>query len=340
MANPRNYLIGFFALTTIGLAVVVWKQERDLIKLSDGETVADHERADWQKKVWAAEKRVHELEQEVAGLRAQGTKKASDVADASDPASLPGGGRPRRGPGARFGNLQALMNDPQFAKLMALQQKAMVDSRYAPLFKQLALTPAQLQQFQNLLAEKQSAARDVLAAAAQQGLNFRTDRAEVSQLISQSNSEIDSQIQSTLGPDAFAQYQTYEQTLPQRNTVTQLQQSLSYTSTPLTDAQANQLVQILASTSPQNGNANGGGLGGLLGGPGGFGGQGRVTDAAINQAQGVLSQPQVDALQQLQQQQQAQAEMARMMRNSFQPQGGGATATASGTTTAGSTKSQ
>ena len=257
MANPRNYLIGFFALTTIGLAVVVWKQERDLIKLSDGETVADHERADWQKKVWAAEKRVHELEQEVAGLRAQGAaKKASDVAGASDPAAQPGGGRPGRGPNARFANFQQMMNDPQFAKFIAVQQKMMLDNRYAPLFKQLALTPDQLQQFQNLLMEKQNAARDALVAAQQQGLNFRDDRDEISQAIQQANADIDSQIQSTLGPSAYAQYQNYAQTLPARNTTNQIQTSLSYTSDPLSPDQANKIINALAAASPNGGNPN------------------------------------------------------------------------------------
>ena len=323
MANPRNYLIGFFALTTVGLAAVVWTQYFDLIKLRNGDTLADHERADWQKKVWAAEKRAQEYKDEADALRAQSAEKAGtdDTANASGPDS-PGAGpgnRPGRGPNARFTNFQALMNNPQFAKLMATQQKAALDNRYAPLFKDLALTPAQLDQFKSLLLEKQNAMRDVMLSARDQGLNPRTDRDAINQLIQQSNADVDSQIQSTLGPQGFAQYQTYEQTLPQRNTVTQLQQSLSYTSTPLNDTQANQLIQILSANSAQNNNANNG-LRGLLGGPGG---QARVTDAAVTQAQGVLSQPQVAALQQLQQQQQAQADMARLMRQSFQQQNGG-----------------
>lgn len=327
VANPRTYIIGFFALTTVGLAAVVWTQHLDLIKLRNGGTLADNERADWQKKVLAAEKRIHELEDEIDALHAQADKSpADDVAGAADPATqaTPSSDRPRRGPNGRFANFQAVMNDPQFAKLMATQQKGMLDSRYAPLFKQLALTPAQLDQFKNLLLEKQNAARDVLTSARDQGLNPRTDRDAINQLLQQSNAEVDSQIQATLGPEAYSQYQNYQQTLPQRNTVTQLQQSLSYTNTPLTDAQANQLIQIMASAAPQNNNANGNPRALLFGG-GGIGGQARVTDAAITQAQGVLSQPQVAALQQLQQQQQAQAEMARMLRNSFQQPNGGST---------------
>ena len=322
MANTRNYLIGFFALTTVGLAALAYMQYFQLIKLRNS-GLADAERADWQKKVWAADKRVHELEDENDALRAQADKtSAEEVAGPSDPAAptaTPANDRPGRGPGGRFARFQAVMNDPEFAKLMTMQQKGMLDSRYAPLFKQLALTPAQLDQFKSLLLEKQNAARDVMVSARDQGLNPRTDRDAINQLIAQSNAEVDSQIQSTLGPQAYAQYQNYEQTAPQRNTIDRLQQSLSYTSTPLTDAQANQLIQILASTTPQSNNANGGPRT-FLGGNFGFGGQAKITDTAINQAQGLLSQPQVAALQQLQQQQQAQTQMAQMLRNSFRQQ--------------------
>ncbi|HZP59201.1 MAG TPA: hypothetical protein VFB27_02675, partial [Opitutaceae bacterium] len=279
MANPRNYLIGLFALTTVGLAAVAWTQYFDLIKLRNGDTLAAAERSDWQKKVWAAEKRVHELEDEVDALRAQSGPKAAadDPASASGPAApdATGPNRPGRGPNARFNNFQAMMNDPQFAKLMSLQQKGMLDSRYAPLFKDLALTPAQLDQFKNLLLEKQNAARDVLLSARDQGLSPRSDRDTINALIQQSNADIDNQIQSALGPQGYAQYQNYEQTLPQRNTVNQLEQSLSYTSTPLTDAQANQLVQILAAAAPQNGNNANGGLRSLFNGAGGTA---RITD--------------------------------------------------------------
>src|SRR5204863_8785216 len=63
------------------------------------------------------------------------------------------------------------------------------------------------------------------------------------------------------------------QTMPQRSVVNQLQQSLSYTNASLTDAHAEQLVQILVQTSSKN--AQGGNRGdplvemgvGVMGGP-------------------------------------------------------------------------
>jgi len=113
----------------------------------------------------------------------------------------------------------------------------------------------------------------------------------------------------------FAQYQNYEQTLPQRNVVTQLAQSLSYTGTPLQDAQVAQLVNILAANTPAQ-NQNASGLGGCLQAWGGGFGNPNESDHRRRNHPGPIDpdRPQVTALQQLQAQQQAQRQIAQMMR--------------------------
>ncbi len=73
-----------------------------------------------------------------------------------------------------------------------------------------------------------------------------TDRDEIAALVAQSNADIDQQIQATLGPQAYAQYQGYEQTLPERNTVNLLQQMMSYTGTPIPDQDVQPLINIIA----------------------------------------------------------------------------------------------
>ena len=129
---------------------------------------------------------------------------------------------------------------------------------------------------------------------------------------------MDANIQQTLGAAQYAQYQNYEQTLPQRNVVTQLAQSLSYTGSPLQDNQTEQLVNILAANTPVQAQTAGGpgGLFAGMGGPGGVLGNrmSPITDAAITQAQSILTETQVAALQQLQAQQQAQRQITQMMR--------------------------
>lgn len=222
-----------------------------------------------------------------------------------------------------MGEFMAMMDKPEVQRLVALEQKAQLDSRYAALFKNLNLSPEQLDKFKNFLVEKQTSMMDVLAAARAQGINPRTDPQGFKQMVTDAQGEINNSIKAALGDVAYAQYQTYEQTGPQRNTVSQLEQRLSYTSTPLSSTQAEQLVSILATTTPAPKNSDAGnsrpGMMFAPGGGAGFlgGGTSKITDASITQAQGVLAGPQLTALQQLQQEQAAQAQLAKALRAQY-----------------------
>lgn len=242
------------------------------------------------------------------------------------------------------------MAKPEVQALMRVQQTAAIDARYAALFHRLNLGTAQSDQLKSLLAERQTTLQDVLMAAREQGVNPRTDPEGFRKLIADAQGEVDVGIKSLLGDAGFAQLQNYEQTLPQRNLVNDLQQRLSYTAAPLSATQADQLVQILADHSPQRGgNANppppgrgfigpelGGLVAGALGGPGMLnalgdmgargGGTARVTEGAVTQAQTVLAPTQLSALQQIQQQQQSQQQLQQLLRDNLSP-GGNAPAT-------------
>lgn len=212
-----------------------------------------------------------------------------------------------------------MMDDPDMQRFMALQRKSHLDARYAALFRALNLPPDQLDRFKNLLVEKSTAVSDVIAAAREQGINRRSDRDAVNKLVASTQAEIDENIRAALGEVAYAQYRDYEQTLPHRAVTTQLEQRLSYSSTPLTPEQSAQLVRILSATNNSPGNF---GPVSATGNPGepSFSGGGRamITDATINQALGVLAAPQLEALRQLQQEQQVQAELNAAMRRRFQ----------------------
>lgn len=317
MNSPKNYLILFLALATAGGAALAWRQYQELIQLRASSMNGD-ERADWQKRLWAAEKRRHELE---AALKAKNAGPTVESADSADGPDGPGG---RRGGnrGNMAANFMAMMDKPEIQKLMAIQQKAGLDARYATLFKNLNLTPAQLDQFKNLLVEKQTAMTDALAAARAQGINPRTDPQDFQQLVTDAQAEADNNIKATLGDAAYAQYQQYQQTLPQRNVVNQLAQSLSYTNTPLTSDQTEQMVQLLAANTPASSNSTANSLRATVTAGFGIGGgqTSPITNDAITQAQTVLSSTQVQALQQLQATQQAQAQLQAAMRSQF---GGG-----------------
>jgi hypothetical protein len=328
--TSKNLLIALLALTTVAAGTFAWQQHYRASVLAAAKTgLTDAERAELQQKIWDAERRAHDLEAELAALRDRAPLPGLVAAPGEPEGGGPGGRgdaaaglRNRRG-GDRGNPMAALMENPEYNQLLTVQQKSMLDGRYAALFKNLKLSPAELEKFKDLLVERQNASRDVMSAARAEGLNGRESRDEIRKLVDQAQAEVDATIQATLGAERFAQYKQYEQTFPQRSLVTQLDQRLGYSGAALSPTQTEQLVQILASSSAAAGNSANGGragqnfaLGGGMGGgfaPNNFG-RTTITDATIAQAQSVLAPSQVAALKQLQAEQQAQRQLMEMMR--------------------------
>jgi hypothetical protein len=313
----------------VAAAALAWHQYRELIGLRA--QLADSDNVSLRKQLAAAQKTIKSLEDRIAALRGRRGGNEALAGDGTDGGDNPGQNGPGRGRG-RFGAFSELAGNPEFQRLLAIQMKGRISQTYGALFKSLNLSPDQLSQFQTLLADKQQALMDVMQAARDQGINPRTDPDGFKSLVSQAVSQSDANIQQALGDAAFQQYQQYQQTLPERNTINTLQQQLSYTQTPLTDDEANQMVALLAQNQPQRagngttGTGNGGDAGpnpmSLING----GGTAKVTNDAISQASGVLTAPQVAALQQIQLQQQAQQQMQQLMRSANQGTGGAAPA--------------
>jgi hypothetical protein len=332
-----------FRLTVVVLALVTAtgvfyavQQQKALKSVRLAAESLEKERNDLRKKLWDAEKRRGDLE---AQLRNRpGGPNGETGPDAPPPspeaAVVDAAIRFAGAEGGPFGRFMAAMDNPEVQRLLATQQRGALDARYAALFKSLNLSPAQLEQFKNLLVEKRTAVADVMAAARSQGLTGRENRDELRALVQNAQNEVDASIRASIGDAAYAQYQNFEQTQAQRSVVTQLQQRLSYSGTPLNDAQSEQLVQVLATTTEQR-NPSAGGVR-TAAGRIGFGGSGgaQITDQAVAQASTVLDGAQVQALQQLQQEQQAQAQLAKIMRDQLRNgrNNGGASASGSSST--------
>ncbi len=322
MKSSKNILLAGLTLLSVGSSIVAWKSFWKAAQLEAAVVGGDSE-ADLRRQLAESERRRRELEALVAG-RAALREGVTEVAAKEQPTA---DGAPERGRGPRGGRdaMQAAMDRPEMQRLAALQQKAALDVRFAPLFKSLNLSPEKLATLKDLLAEKEATMMDTMRAAREQGIDPRSDPEGFKKLIAATQAETNSAIKAALGDSAYTQYDQYQATQPQRNVVSQLQQSLSYTSEPLTAAQAEQLVQVIATTAPTTGAVTvggpgeGGGRGGPPGGGGAVGGTGGtaiVTTAAVAQAQSVLTANQLQALTQIQQLQQAQQQVQALMRAS------------------------
>jgi hypothetical protein len=278
------------AIGALGLAWTQYRAVRDMRSL--GLTPEDKVRLE--KAVSDAQKRTKEVETKLtAAIEAE--KAAAAAAD--EPARQPG----NRAMGDFASSLISRLDNPEIRRLRDIQMLAMINRRNAEFYRQAKLTPDQIKGLQQLLLDRQNAGTDVLIAATQQGINPMQNPGELSQLVKDAQAELDAKIQALLGPDAYGQYQNFQQTQVQRNVVNQLQQDLNYTETPLTDAQRSQMLQVMAQSNPKGG--------------------GRVNDATLNLAQGILSQPQVQALQNIQKLQQINAQLRNLMRSASKPGG-------------------
>lgn len=321
-------VLAALAVSALATGVLAWRQYRELIQLRGAALLRD-ERADLQKRIWDLEKANRDLSEQL--LAARPATDDVEVLPGDVNSSEPAPEAPaRRAPASRRGEGQLAyreaMSRPEVQAALSLQRQLGVEERYSALFRNLNLSPDQAEKLKALLAERQSTVQDIMTVAREQGVHPRTDPEGFRKLMSDAEAQIDSSIRAVIGEAGLAQLQTYEQTLPQRALVSDLQQRLSYSDTPLTSAQAEQLIQILAN-NPSNRERAAGGNAALLGlradvsiltgGAVGRGGNARITSDAINQAQGVLAQPQVDALRKMRQQQQAQQQVQQLIRDSM-----------------------
>jgi hypothetical protein len=288
MKTSAKLLVALLILLTGASAVVAWREHLELVALRAAAPDPD-ERVRLQKAAWDAQKRANQLAAELAAARATGGSPAGGSEDQT------------RALGEYASQLIARIDDPEVRRLMEIVQKGQIDRRFASLFRTLKLTGDQLAQFQHLLVERQETGTDVLIAASQQGINPMQDPQQFRQMVQQAQSDIDDKIKTTLGPDGYAQFQNFQQTQNQRGTADQLQQDLSYSDTPLTDAQKDQMTRIIAQSAPA-------------------GGGGAINDTTVSLAQGILSAPQLQALQNLRQVQQANSQLQRLI---SRPGGGG-----------------
>jgi len=314
--------------TSIGSFWWAWRLKSEVDELRTA-AMKKTERADLQKRVWDLEKSNRELRDQLAGGGGAGPAAGArgTARDSAGTTAVRGAGPDPRREVAQMIAMRELVAKPEVQALISREQRSNVDIRYAALFKALNLPPDQTEKLKALLVERLATAQDVFTAAFDQGVNPRENADDLRKLMTEAQNDINRSIRSAIGDQGFAQLSSYEQTLPQRAVVTELQVRLSGTDAPLTTAQAEQLVQILAANSaptpatadrpaPPPGPPRGPDFGAILGGgpgaPGAAAPPVSITPAAVAQAQTVLSPVQVGALQQLQQQQQSQQQLRQM----------------------------
>lgn len=285
MATSKNILILLLLGAVVTVGIIARQQHARLLALQTEINLTAEKTAGLEKRRRAAEVRAAELERDFTAALHQ----ASATAELP-PVEPTGDARPDRT--NLTVRMNRLMEDPKFRDAMNLAEKARLNQRYAELFRQLNLTPEQMDVLKQLLVEKQNIARDVLTAALEEGMSPTGNRADLQKLIQEGQAEIDAAIKTAIGDTAFDQYAAYDKTSAQRQVIGNINASLHQ---PLSETKQTQLIDLLAHAD------SGGEINGEVPGatPGG-GSQLAITDTVIEQARRFLDQKELDALIELQ----------------------------------------
>ena len=245
MRRPTIALSLALVLVTGGASSVIWRQYKRIEELSARNTEFAATSARLRQKLAA----VPQAPPRVASARSAETA-APDTAT-EDPNTDSTSPQDRRNAFRQRGaeRFAELLANPEIASLLLSQRKAMLDTRYAALFKQLGLTPEETEKLKTLLAERQMGRMETGAVARAEGVS-RSDGDTMRDLMKQSDQESDAQLQALLGPDRYNTLKTYEQTATQRSQVSQFATRLSYTAAPLQQYQSDAMVQVLAANPP------------------------------------------------------------------------------------------
>jgi len=139
--------------------------------------------------------------------------------------------------------LAKMMEDPEAKKMIREQQRLMLDQLYAPLIKQLGLTPEEAGQFKDLLADNMLKSTE--KATSLMGALSSTNRTEAFEKISADQKDFDEQVRGFLGETGYAQYKDYQQTVGERTQLSQFQQQTAGGEHPLNDQQTEKLLTFM-----------------------------------------------------------------------------------------------
>lgn len=143
----------------------------------------------------------------------------------------------------RMERMAAAFEDPQMRVDMIERQMNRIDSRYAEFFKELGLSNEDLDTLRTLMAE-----RGVINWESRMrrfGAESDEERELLEQERKQQRDVLGDEIKALLGDDRAIALKDYTESLPYREEVSRLETSLSFSESPLTDAQSELLVEQL-----------------------------------------------------------------------------------------------
>jgi len=141
----------------------------------------------------------------------------------------------------RFRQVIAEQGSPECNRLTRIEELAELRIRYAPLIRKLGLNAEQAAKLLQLLSDQRDLPMDLNKAAVDQHMSMD----EFRKAMANETSQVEAAIQALIGPEKIPQLQFYQSHLGTYLLVSEVQQVLGAQADHLSDAQADELTQIL-----------------------------------------------------------------------------------------------
>ena len=290
--STTNLITGAVAVIAMGAAVFQVNQthraEAELAALARDRDSLRAQLRDVEQRTAAAERQNAALQRDLVAARA--AKAAAEIAARpSSPAGVTALTAGPNGGGTLTFRASPAPSDPVEARRLIREMNLEgMDTTYRAFYRRAGLTPAQIEQFKTLMTDyydrRETSTRTAMNAAMAQ--SPRPDRAALQAVFDANNKQAYDEWLATIGSNfgaaALQTFQHFGDIIAAGEVTKMLSNALFYTDTPLTVAQADQLMEIVAANSRNS--------------------QGKVdlatmnTDAILTQAQSILSAPQFIAL--------------------------------------------
>lgn len=145
----------------------------------------------------------------------------------------------------RAARFRRMMDDPNVQAMIRERTKSGVEQRYAGLFRTMNLDEETIEVFKELMAERELVQR---RAAIESRMGLGGDGPEAAFLAELEVEQLNQSLAEVLGEEDYDKFTYYQDTLPQRQVVEELNRRLSYSGTPLTEDRAEVLVGVMAGT--------------------------------------------------------------------------------------------
>jgi hypothetical protein len=143
-----------------------------------------------------------------------------------------------------------LFTSPEASKLMEKLSEPSIHFMFGPFYAMRGLNPQQIESFERLLFDAQQQRLDLAGAATENGVPLNSKA--LLPLTEEARNKLSDGLLKVLGNEGYQQYSEFLPTVSIRKCVQEVASELYYTATPVTPADAEKLVKILADCGPKS----------------------------------------------------------------------------------------